>query len=243
MKYSEEIFENFQQFLESFQGDINILEGIVDVDVQMEYFEESKRLKDHAPLEDWESHAQQLYDPNVEIKDKKALIVRLASLEDVKAYRFLEKYYEQADEGLKDWTRLAIQESRLLLQSKLLDQPQLLISTGLGGKEGKLRYFIVLFHRSYKEYTPFQEKIIRDELTYIFKNQDIIIEQINFAGNYVTLVALFPLFASVTEILEKALQEINQYGNFMHEKCIITNVRILSAGDISNIIAQHEKTV
>lgn len=239
MKYSEEAFENFQQFLETFKGDINILEGIVDVDVQMEYFEESKRVKELPALEDWEAKTNLLFDEQVDTKSKKELIVRLASLDDVKAYRFLEKYYEVASDELKDWTRLAIQESRLLLQSKLLDQPQLLISTGLGGKDGKLRYFIVLFHRSYKDFTPFQEKIIRDELTYILQNQDVIVEQITFAGNYVSVIALFPLFASVTEILENALREINQYGNFMHEKCIITNVRILSSDDIQRIIAKN----
>jgi len=242
LKYSEEVFENFQQFLESFKGDINILEGIVDVDVQMEYFEESKKTKDLPPLEEWESQVQLLYDPNVDIKTKKEFIVRIASIDDVKVYRFLEKFYEETTDDLKDWTRLAIQESRLLLQSKLLDQPQLLISTGLGGKEGKLRYFIVLFHRSFKDYTPFQEKIIRSELSYILQNKNVIIEQIDFAGNYVSLIALFPLFASVTEILQEALREINQYGNFMNEKCIITNVRILSAGDIHQIISQNEQS-
>lgn len=243
MKYSEEVFENFQQFLESFKGDINILEGIVDVDVQMEYFEESKKIKNLHPLEEWESQIQLLYDPNANIKAKKELIVRLASLDDVKVYRFLEKYYDETTDELKDWTRLAIQESRLQLQSKLLDQPQLLISTGLGGKDGKLRYFIVLFHRSYKNYTPFQEKIIRNELTYILQNQKVVIEQIEFGENYASLIALFPLFASVTAILQDALREINQYGNFMHEKCIITNVRILSCSEIDQIITQNETSL
>ncbi|MCX7986679.1 MAG: hypothetical protein N2662_07055 [Bacteroidales bacterium] len=239
MKYSDEVFDNFQQFLESFKGDINILEGIVDVDVQLEYFEESKRQKNNPPLDDWEAQTHILFDPKTDIKDKKELLIRLASLEDVKAYRFLEKYYETASDEIKDWVRLAIQESRLLLQSKLLDQPQLLISTGLGGKDGKLRYFIALFHRTYQNYTPFQEKIIRNELDYIFQKQDVIIESMDFLGNYVSVVALFPLFSSVTEILENALREINQYGDFMHEKCIITNVRILSPNDINQIVKQE----
>ncbi len=39
---------------------------------------------------------------------------------------------------------LAFQENKMLLESSLLDENQILISTGLGGKGMKLRYFTVM---------------------------------------------------------------------------------------------------
>ena len=60
----------------------------------------------------------------------------MAAIDDVGAYRSIEKYSKNADDELKHWSLLALQESRMLLQSKLLDQSQIFISTGLGG-EGK----------------------------------------------------------------------------------------------------------
>ncbi len=232
----EELFENIQHFLETFKGDINILDDIVDVETQIEYFEKSKKLKELPLLDDWESRTDILFNKDIDIKEKKELIIRIASLEDVKAYRFLEKYFEQAPEELKKWTRLAIQESRLLIQSKLLDQPQLLISTGLGGKDGKLRYFLVLFSRDKLPFSDFQKKITQDEITFYFQKNLIDIEKIDFYNHYIVVIALFPLMLSVSEVLKYIIQDINQYGNFLSRKCIITNVRLLSESDIENII-------
>ncbi len=66
----------------------------------------------------------------------------------MECYRAIESFIEEAEEALGFLGILALNESRMLLESKILDENQVFISTGLGGKDEKLRYFVVLMSRT-----------------------------------------------------------------------------------------------
>jgi hypothetical protein len=225
-------FEQIQRFFKDFKGDINIIDEKIDVHLQMEYFEMSKEFRDKPTLADWQEKIGLLIDESIDIITKKRFLSQVATINDVKAYRAIEKYVKEADPDLRHWALLALQESRMLLQSKLLDQSQVLVSTGLGGKEGKLRYFFVLFNRNNETYTEVQQKIVKNEFDYIFKKNNSEIEEINFYENIATILGLVPLTIPIQDIFVKTLSEINQFGNFVRENCIITNVRIMSVDEI-----------
>jgi hypothetical protein len=57
--------------------------------------------------------------------------------------------------SLKDWAALSLQESRMTLESSLLDENQVIISTGLGGKAKKLRYFAVIAAKRRENFSEF----------------------------------------------------------------------------------------
>jgi hypothetical protein len=68
---------------------------------------------------------------------------------------------------------LALQENRMLLQTSLLDEQQFFISTGLGGKGKKLRYYLVFINRNRNELlTKTQQKLVKDELIFGLKPED-----------------------------------------------------------------------
>jgi hypothetical protein len=67
----------------------------------------------------------------------------------------------------------------MLLQSKFLDENQVFISTGLGGKGSKLRYFVVLVN-SFDKYDKLQQKLIKTELDFFLKKHDAELEQVRF---------------------------------------------------------------
>jgi len=92
------------------------------------------------------------------------MLVKLASINSVEAFRTIERYLKEPNHSLRDWAKLAFQESKLLLESKLLDENQVLISTGLGGKGMKLRYFTVILSDTGENLTKIQKKIINSEL-------------------------------------------------------------------------------
>lgn len=232
-------FEQVQRFFKDFKGDINIIDEKIDVLLQMEYFEMSKNIHNKPALQDWQGQIGLLADESVDINTKKQFLTQLAAINDVKAYRAIEKYVNEANPDLRHWALLALQESRMLLQSKLLDQSQVLVSTGLGGKEGKLRYFFVLFNRNNETYTEVQQKIVKNEFDYIFKKHDSEIEEINFYENIATILGLVPLTIPIQNIFVKALSEINQFGNFVRENCIITNVRIMSVEEIRSFMENN----
>ncbi len=82
-------------------------------------------------------------------------MVQLAAHDDVEAFRIIERFHKSSEGVLHDWAVLSLQESRMILQSSLLGEQQVFISTGLGGKGQKIRYFIVLMKKD--QDTPFND--------------------------------------------------------------------------------------
>ncbi|HEC41194.1 MAG TPA: hypothetical protein ENI20_00005, partial [Bacteroides sp.] len=140
----ENIYDKIQEIFGESPGTLSILEEKVDIDLQMEYFELSKSVKRNINEKVVFEEKQEIYNPLWTKKQKKKLLAQLASLESVQAYRFIEAYLKNCNEEIRNWAILALQESRMLLESKLLDENQVFISTGLGGRDSKLRYFVVL---------------------------------------------------------------------------------------------------
>jgi hypothetical protein len=227
----ENPFDQIQKFLKEFNGEINIIDEKIDIELQMEYFDLSKKMKDSA-LTDWHANVELLSNDQISLGDKKRCLVQLASVEDVKVFRFLEEFAKSANDELKHWTLLALQESRLLLQSKLLDQSQVLISTGLGGKDNRLRYFFVLFNKTNRAFTKLQQKVIKGEFEFVFGKNNSIIEEISFSKNTASILALVPLSVPIQDVFNSAVDECNQMGDFLKENSIITNVRMLTKDEI-----------
>jgi hypothetical protein len=234
MTEEENPFEQIQRFLENFHGEINVINEKIDIQLQMEYFDMSRELKKQTNEKDLIAESDVLFDENTGFELKKRMLVQYAFIDDPKAYRIIEKYTQLPDNPLKHWSLLALQESRMLMQSKLLDQSQVLISTGLGGKENKLRYFFALFTNTEKPFTDVQKKIIYNEFEEIFRKNESEIEEIQFNEYIATLVVLVPLHITIQNLFSRAIYECNQFGNFLQENCIITNVRIMSIDSIKD---------
>ena len=238
----ENIYERIQDIFGNFPGNLSILEEQIDIDLQMEYFEFSRNFKKNSLSENIHAVRNELYDEGHSIASKKKLLVHLACLEEVEAYRTIENYLKKPDKDLKDWAILAFQESRMLLQSKLLDENQVFISTGLGGKGSKLRYFIVLINSFDKPYTRFQQNLIRNEFDFFLKKNDAELEQVSFIDSYCSLLAIVPINASIRDIFKTAVTECNEYGGFIKSNFIVTNIKKLSIEEIRDFINNQEES-
>ena len=89
----------------------------------MEYFEFSKSIKKDLDEEMVMERREQIFDFDKDERDRKSLFAMLASLEEVLAYRTIERYLKERHQELRNWAILALQESRMLLESKLLEEP------------------------------------------------------------------------------------------------------------------------
>jgi hypothetical protein len=240
---NDNIYDKIQEMFGYFPSHFNILEDQIDIDLQMEYFEHSKNFKDKIDEADTISKKDDLFENDTSLEDKKELFVKLASIENVEAYRVIEKYLQQQkpDDLLKDWALLALQESRMLLESKLLDTNQIFISTGLGGKGSKLRYFVVLVQKNMESLTDLNKRIISSELEDTLKKYQSEIESIDFKGPYASLFAVVPMNVSIKELFNNAIFECNQFGEFLRDNFIITNVKELSYDEINDFINNSEE--
>jgi hypothetical protein len=170
---------------------------------------------------------------------KKEILARLASVANVECYRAIEASIEHLKEPLLSWAVLALNESRMLLESTFMDENQVFISTGLGGKDEKLRYFVVLMSRTRVKLTESQKMVIKNEFEYILKKFDAVLEEADFSGYLATILLLLPMNHSLKSVFREAIDECNQYGDFLNDDFIVTNVRILSFGEIEDFLERR----
>ena len=235
------IYDKIQELLGDMPGNLNILEQQIDVDIQMEYYHYSKKYEENIDVDEVLKNRDLIFQPDLTLQKKKQLLVQLANIDDIEAYRTLEKYIKGTGNKLKDWAILALQENRLLIESKLLDKSQVLISTGLGGKGMKLRYYTVLLSLSGKSFSGFQKKIISEEVSFSFKKSKGEIEQIVFDKEICTILSIIPLQVPVNKLFDDILKECNNYGNFLNNDYLITNVKIIPNDQIRKIVNPANK--
>lgn len=241
MEDYENLYDKIKELFGGIPGNFNILEETIDVDLQVEYFEFSKKVCEQID-EKWALEQMHcLGDSETSISKKRQLLARLANIKDVSVYRSIEGYLNNPDPELHEWGVLAYQESRMNLESHLLEENQILISTGLGGKEEKLRYFVVLIARNLEKLTDIQLRIIGSEFPEVLKRYDVEIEEFKYSGYLATFLLLLPIQYSVKMAFSEGIEECNQYGDFLRDNCIVTNVKRLSFGEIEDFIEQKKK--
>jgi hypothetical protein len=241
MEEHENLYEKIREILGGTPGTLKILEQKIDMDLQMEYYDCSIRVREEKS-EEWAlEHMQCLSEPGYSVDVKKEILARMASIESVECFRAIEAYLVHALEPLLSWSVLALNESRMLLESKIMDENQVFISTGLGGKDEKLRYFVVLMSRAKIELTSSQQMVIKNEFEFILKKFEAVIEESNFSGYLATILLLLPMNHSLKSVFKEAIDECNRYGDFLNDDFIVTNVRILSFGEIEEFLERRNK--
>jgi hypothetical protein len=241
MEDHENIYDKIKELLGSIPNQLSVLEEKIDIELQLEYFELSRRMKNSDNPISAMDESFKLFESSTSIEEKKCILARIASLNKVEAFRILERFLNESPVELKSWGVLALKENKMLLESRLLNENQVFISTGLGGKGEKLRYFIVIFGKESIGFTELQKKIIRIEFEISLKKYKSNIEEINFSDSIATILAIIPLKVIIKNIFTEAIDECNQYGNFLNSNFIISNVKAMSFEEIREYVKIQKK--
>ncbi len=241
MEEHENIYDKIRELFGAVPGQFSVLEEQIDIDLQMKYFEFSREMKIDLEPDRVMNESENLFKEEIGHDDKKELLAKLASVERVEAFRTIERFLHNPPEGLKEWGILAFQESKMLLESKLLDENQVFISTGLGGKGDKLRYFVVLIANMDEAFSDSQKMIIRNEFELILRKYDAEVEHFEFSGTLATIKAVVPMNVTIKSVFEEAIEECNEYGNFLIPNFIITNVKELSFDEIRDFLNKQRR--
>jgi hypothetical protein len=239
MENKDNIYENIREVLGKTPGRLIVLEQQIDTDVQVEYYHFAKAMEADFDPEKVMQDKDGLFMQDIPVEGKKKLLVQLATIGRVEAYRTLEKFAHMGEHELTDWASLALQINRVLLQSELLDENQVLISTGLGGKGLKIRYFAVLLTFTGRSFSGFERSIVSSELRFSLKKCSGELETIQFDRELCTIISIIPLNVPIHELFDSLIEECNQYGDFLNPDCMITNVKILSGSQIRKMIQQN----
>ena len=236
-------FENFKKFLKDANSEFQVLEHQVPIETQMEYFHYSSSLRRLLPDDatmDFEQFTSLLLNPASSLADKKKILSALGCSKEAKAYRILQEYVQEPDDELKDWAHMALMESRVLLESEFTDEKQIYISTGLGGRGNKLRFYVLMLSSSGNQFLDFQRQVIEKEFEYAVINDEGEIEELTVKENYIELILLLPIQTNIKRVIENVVSECNEYGNFIAEIFTVTNVKKLDEHEIAKIIKKHE---
>jgi len=240
-KEKGDIFSKFHDSFNKLDGHFHVLEQQVPVELQMEYFKYSQQIrKERQGLTDieYDTFIDSLKDEETSTEYKRYILSCLALSRQVRAFRALEDYQRYASEDVAEWTSLAVMESRISLESELSDEKQIYISTGLGGKGERLRFYVMLPSKVKTPFLDYQKEVIEREFIYYMSQDDCEIERITIYDMYVEMVLLIPIRANIKSTLDKIINECNMYGDFLYDRFTITNVKELSEQEVQDILEQ-----
>jgi hypothetical protein len=223
MRNDKNALKDLQHSLENLKGNLHVLETSVPVEKQMEYFRFSEAIRSEIPDErSVERQIKVLSSDEASPAEIKYALTFLAISCDVKAYRAIESYHESHSD---DWAVMAMMQAKITLESEFSDEKQIFISTGLGGKGNLLRFFAFFKSNRRKNFSDYQKTLIEKEILYSMQKHHGTLEKIQIRDNYFTVLFLIHVQVDIKTMLDEALDECNQYGNFIDKGFVITNVK------------------
>jgi hypothetical protein len=236
----KQFYQNIQKVLDDLPDNFSILEEQIDIEVQMKYFDLAKEVRSRNLATECFDNREELFVPDVSIERKREILLSIATIDDVKAFRTIEKFVGRAEGEIKQWAVLAFQESRMLIQSSLLDEQLVFISTGLGGKGQKLRYYVVFINKNQEVIlSSTQQKLLKDEVVFELNKNDGEFESMDFSEGFSTVLVMLPLQSDLKMIFRNIIDECNQYGDFLDDDMIVTNVKVMSRNEILEMLKQN----
>ena len=148
------------------EGELNnfsVVERPIDLSVQKEYQDLSDSIGfDNVNYEEVLTEADRLFVQDTPIEAKKRILILLAHLGTMESSKILERYLKVSEGTLKDWAILSLKECRMFLESVLLKEEGGFISTGLGGKGNKLRYYFIVSTREGRTLTRSERETLEE---------------------------------------------------------------------------------
>lgn len=239
MDEQEKLFRDIREIAINNPQKIKIIETSVDPDTQIDFFETLQKTNNDNnsyTIKELENILQNEKNPEI-IKYTLAI---LTTFNDVEAFRLLERYIESAPSEIKKWVFLAYQQSKLFLETYLLDEDSTIcIASGLGGCGIKLRYCFAFISKG--NLTENQIKTCKGEIEYFFRKNNCELEDFNSLEKFIIGKALIPIYIPVGEFLSHIVNEINNYGDFLEKNVFITNEKIIDFQELKKIFSDGNK--
>ncbi len=205
-----------ENLLKSIPDEFRVIENKIKGEIINEYYELLENIDNKSQIKILQSqnHWKNLNSPN-KIKE---LLVCLSEIGDVKSYRKIEEIIKSRNPEILNFSFVALKFARLNLENYLSDESVGFISSELGGKGNKLRYYFVL--KSIEKIEKDNESKIVNELHNICNQSDSEFEEIENHGNYILIKILVSIDFAIGDIIEKLT---NKYP-FIDKEYICTNV-------------------
>ncbi len=239
VKRNKDNHKNSKDVLDSFA----LIDEPIDLSIQQEYFSFSETMDfDNVDYEEVLTESDKLFDKHTPIELKKRILILLAHLGTAESCRILEKYLKISEGNLRDWALLSLKECRTFLESVLLQEESGFISTGLGGKDNKLRYYFIVSSKNSLPFSETHRNTLKRGFETISHKYRSEIEEISFEATYAMIGILVPMDVAVGEVVEEGITECNKMGDLLFHDYYVTNVKKPTHEEISKYLEEisHE---
>lgn len=234
-----ELFGHFQQAMQQLGKSVHILDTMVPVERQMEYFKYSEYVRANSAKETVDRQIAALQFGTSSFEQLRYALTYLAVSNDVRAYRAIEEFAKKiVDPRLEDWISLSLMQAKLAMNAEFTDERQVFVSTGLGGRGCKFRFYSFFRSNGLKPFSDYQRKLIEKEFAYAIEHAEGEIEEIRIEANYFYILFLCEMTIDVRYVLQCAQDTCNEFGDFIDLNFTLTNVKMFDASEIQ--LALHE---
>jgi len=229
--------EDPSDFLSQIPDRFIVAEEEVDRAVYEEYERYAERLVTCQPQEAELEARQILFEPTATLEAKREMLARLAQGATVDAYRAIEQYVRNPDPALVQWSKVALYECRMALESELLEEPVGIISTGLGGVQQRLRYLVAV-GLSCPPLHDAQRRRLESAWRTICERYDSVLEHVRFHPNHVILSLLVSMETPVGTVIDVGIAEANGDAPILRRNYFVTNVAVPTEEEIQHILKE-----
>ena len=143
-----------------------------------------------------------------------------------------------SERNLTHWALLSLNECRTFLESVLLHEEAGFISTGLGGRDNKLRYYFIVSSKDGLPFSETRKNTLKRAFETISRKYKSEIEEINFEATYAMIGILIPMEVAVGEVIEEGISECNKMSEFLLTDYYVTNVKKPTHEEISKYLKE-----
>ena len=229
--------EDPSDFLSQIPDRFIVAEEEVDRAVYEEYERYAERLVTCQPREIGLEARQILFDPTAPLEAKREMLARLAQCGTVDAYRAIEQYVKNPDPALAQWSKVALYECRMALESELLEEPVGVISTGLGGAQHRLRYLVAIglwcapLHEA-------QRRRLESAWRTACERYDSVLEHVHVHPTHVLLTLLVSMETAVGTVIDEGIAAANGDAPILRRNYFVTNVAVPTDEEIQRILTE-----
>lgn len=187
---------------------IKTIEKEINIITQIEFRNQLYNNKDF--VKDLGFENKILFSSTTSLDKKKKILQSLVLCKEIGAYRIIEEFHKSCKEkDLKEWAYLALLYSEIIIENQLSNDKRVLISSGLGGKNEKLRYSIVFKKKNKTEFSDIEQKTIIDDVKYFFTKFEAELESIEFKNELIFIKMLYPFEKDFFDVAKLIISSVN----------------------------------
>lgn len=188
--------------------------------------------------QDWIQRIERILQSDAEIPSERLMLyfTRLACFSSIDALRFAESLQSRLTGDARQLALMAELELRMQVYEDLTEQPQAIIASGLGGEGELIRLNGVAMKRDFTRWESYQRDLLHRELDYICGANGGYIESELWGEEYYGFRLMLPYHLDIAEMIEQYLNVCNEYGDFLHPDCHVTNMLLLEHEHIQELV-------